>query len=298
MGHEAPGIPTSPSSTLVRVVTGHVVSSSSMVSRAFLADAWRGIIVADAVGDHWLVCTLDALAPEQEGLLIRGEAESGLPRAYAKAALTKVVVAWIGGGGPSGEPVEITIANPRVVPHPGGASIGAVSLSRIREVAQHLEAGAGPSVHALTDADVAPDRYDIETLLDAGDGSYWPVGRVAWPSPVSGSEFLGQSGATALDVALDGADAGSPAFARGDSGRVLLGIVRPVGPSVAMLADPPHCRDRRPRGGGQRSLLGPYSVRASSGRPGGRRPGSGCPGRRAPRSAARTCRQPPRRCGA
>ncbi len=47
----------------VRITTGHVVSSSSMVSRAYLTDEWRGIVVEDADGALWLAATLDALAP-------------------------------------------------------------------------------------------------------------------------------------------------------------------------------------------------------------------------------------------
>lgn len=220
---------------LVRVITGHVVSSSSMVSRAYLADSWRGIVAVDADGGHWLVCTLDALAPEAEGLLIRGEEESGLPRDYAKVTLTKVVVAWNSTGGPAAEPIEVTIANPRAVHHPDGASIGVVALDRSREFTQYLEAGTGPWLHILTDTDSVPDRFDVETLFDTGDGSSWPVNRVAWPSPVSGGDFLGQSGVMALDVALTDEDAGSPAFGSGDAGRVLMGVVRPVGSNVAML---------------------------------------------------------------
>ncbi len=235
MGHEAQGIPTSPSSTLVRVITGHVVSSGSMVSRAYLADSWRGIVVAAPEGTHWLACTFDALAPDEDGLLTRGEAESGLPRAYARATLTKIVVGWFGSGGPTDEPIEITIANPAVFQHPEGAPIGVVALNRSRDFAQHLEAGTGPWLHALTDTDSAPERFNVETLLDTGDGSSWPVNRAAWPSPVSGGDFLGQSGAMALDVALRDEDAGSPAFGSGDAGRVLMGVVRPVGSNVAML---------------------------------------------------------------
>lgn len=235
MGYEAPGIPTSPSSMLVRVITGHVVSSGSMVSRAYLADSWRGIVVAAPDGTHWLACTLDALAPDEEGLLTRGEAESGLPRAYARATLTKIVVAWNSTDGPAGEPIEITVANPRVVHHPSGASIGVVSLDRHREFVQLLEAGTGPTCHGLVHAESTVDGFDIETLLDAEDGSSWPVDRVAWPSPMSGGDFFGQPGALALDVALTDEDAGSPAFGRGDSDRVLQGVVRPVSRHVAML---------------------------------------------------------------
>jgi hypothetical protein len=235
MAHEAPGIPTSLSSSLVRVVTGHVVSSGSMVSRAYLTDSWRGVVAVDGDDDHWLACTLDALAPDQEGLLIRGERESGLPRQYAKATLTKIVIGWMGTDGPHDAPIEVTIANPRVMRHPGGALIGAVPLGRNKEFVRHVEAGTAPPIHALTDPDTAPDCFEVETLLDVGDGAYWPVSRLAWRSPISGSDFLGQQGASALDVALATEDAGSPAFGRGDSGGVLHGLVRPVGTHVAML---------------------------------------------------------------
>ena len=231
MTHETPGSSSSPPSTLVRVATGHVVSSSSMVSRAFLADTWRGIVVAGSDGDHWLASTLDALAPDEQGLLIRGEEDAGLPRAYAKATLTKIVMTW----GAVDDMAEITLANPRVVQHPGGAPIGVVSLERSGEFASHIEAGTDPSCHGLAGVDSAVAACEVETLLDSGGGSYWPVSRQAWPSPISGSSFLDQPGAVALDVALAREDSGSPVFGGGKAGRVLHGVVRPVAANVAML---------------------------------------------------------------
>ena len=227
--------PSSPSPALVRVVTGHVVSSGSMVSRAYLTDEWRGIVVADSDNGRWLVCTFDALAPDPEGLLVRGEEESGLPREYAKATLTKVVMSWMGAGGSSDEPFEITITNPRVAVHPDGASIGVVSLDRSRDFAEHVDAGTGPRCHDLAWTDAAVGDFEIETLLDAGDDSFWPVRRRAWLASISGTGFLGAAGAVALDIALDERDAGSPAFAFGMPDSLLRGIVRPVGANVAML---------------------------------------------------------------
>ena len=125
MGHEAQPVST-PASSLVRVVTGHVVSSSSMVSRAYLTDSWCGVVVSDDDGGYWLAATLDALAPDEETLVIRGEAERGPPRAYGRASLVKIMVSW-GTASDSGEgSVEVIVANPRVTKHPGGASIGVV----------------------------------------------------------------------------------------------------------------------------------------------------------------------------
>lgn len=205
-----------------------------MVSRAYLTDEWRGIVVGDSDGGHWLVCTLDALAPDSEGLLLRGEAESGLPREYAKATLTKIVISWMGFGGPNDELFEITITNPRVFVHPDGASIGAVSLARGSGFPEYADAGTSPRCYDLTGADNAVGDVEIETLLDADD-SVWPVRRRAWLSSVSGSGFLGQTGAVALDVALDDRDAGSPVFGFSGPDTSLRGVVRPVGAHVAML---------------------------------------------------------------
>ncbi len=244
MGQEAPGITTSPPSTLVRVVTGHVVSSNSMVSRAYLKDSWRGIVAADAGGGHWLVCTLDALAPDEEGLLIRGEAEGGPPRAYAKATLTKIVVSWAATAGQAADDEEITLANPRVVRHPRGASIGVVFLDRNREYARQLQDGKSPAIHVIATDGTGSDRalslddtpFDVDVLLAQNDGPAWPVRRRAWLSGISGDGFLGQPGTRALDLALAAADSGSPAFVHETPDSAMLaGVVRPVGAHVAML---------------------------------------------------------------
>ena len=206
-----------------------------MVSRAYLTDEWRGIVVRGSDGGHWLVCTLDALAPNSEGLLVRGEEESGLPREYAKATLTKIVMSWMGAGGPNDEQIEFTITNPRVSVHPDGASIGVVSLDPNSVFAGHMDAGTGPRCYEVAVADEAVGEFEIEMLVVAGDDSFWPVRRRAWASLISGTGFLGEAGAVALDVAIDDRDAGSPAFEFGRSDSMLQGIVRPVGANVAML---------------------------------------------------------------
>ena len=167
--------------------------------------------------------------------MYKRQEESGLPREYAKATLTKIVISWMGPGGPSDEPIEITIANPRVFVHPDGSSIGVVSLDRKTGFAGYVDAGTGPRCHDLAGTDATVGDFEIETLFDAGDDSFWSVRRRAWPSSISGTGFLGQAGALALDVAIDDRDAGSPAFGFGEPDFVLHGVVRPVGAHVAML---------------------------------------------------------------
>ena len=242
MGYEVQPV-SAPASSVVRIVTGHVVSSSSMVSRAYLTDSWRGVVVADDDGGYWLAATLDALAPDEDTLVIRGEVEGGPPRAYGRASLVKIMLSWGTAPDSAEGSEEVIVANPRVTKHPGGASIGVVPLERNRDFAEHIRGGSGPvcfrvsTPHSIVDdsADINNDSVEVETLACSDDGSYWPVRRRAWFSEISGADFLGQPGALALDLALEHVDAGSPAFSHGEPSEVLRGIVRPVGAHISML---------------------------------------------------------------
>lgn len=213
------------------------------MSRAYLTDSWRGVVVIDADGGHWLATTLDALAPDEEAMVLRGEAEGGPPRAYGSVSLVKILMSWGTSSGETDQPVEIAIANPRVIRHPGGASIGMVPLERNRDFAEQVRRGSGPVCHSIAGIDstvgylaqLEIDRVDVETLLCSDDGSCWPVRRRAWFSSMSGTGFLGQPGATALDLSVERTESGSPAFSYGESPPPFLGIVRPAGAHVAML---------------------------------------------------------------
>ena len=56
---------------LVRIEVGHLVSSSSMVSRAYLSDGCFGVVVDDGEGGPWLVSALSFLAPDPDELRVR-----------------------------------------------------------------------------------------------------------------------------------------------------------------------------------------------------------------------------------
>ncbi len=223
----------------VRITTGHVVSSSSMVSRAYLTDEWRGIVVEDADGALWLAATLDALAPDPEPLLARGEEEGGLPREYARASLYKVSIGWGAGGGEDADGGEIDVTNPVVHMHPGGASVGLISLAKQSVLADRVAAGNGPQPLELHDNDRGAkhdrsENIEVATLFAADDGTYWPVRRQAWLASAPGSDFLGQP-AVAIDVALQPHDAGSPVYSIDEPTPAFVGLARPVGANVSML---------------------------------------------------------------
>ncbi|MEN8233485.1 MAG: hypothetical protein ABFR89_01000 [Actinomycetota bacterium] len=233
---EQPTSTSSPFDSLVRIVTGHTVSSSSMVSRAYLTDSWRAVLVTTGDGDLWLAATLDALGPDAEQLLARGEENGGPPAKYAAAALVKVSVSW---GDVAGRPAsggEAHVANPRVVKHPGGASIGVVSLAKARDLAQAIQEGTGPVPLTLGPAKTHDDaKFDVTTLFPADDGRFWPVTRKARRASDPTGDFLDQPGAVALDLRLDAHDAGSPAFSGDEASPAFRGLVRPVGADLAML---------------------------------------------------------------
>ncbi|MEN8113379.1 MAG: hypothetical protein ABFS21_03235 [Actinomycetota bacterium] len=222
--------------SLVRIVTGHSVSSSSMVSRAYLTDSWRAVLVNTVDGGLWLAATLDALGPDTEQLLARGEANGGPPANHAAAALVKISVSWGDAAGRSVSGGEAHVANPKVVRHPGGAAIGVVSLAKARDLNQEILAGTGPMPITLEQASPCDDaEFDVVTLHPADDGRFWPVTRKARRASDPAVDFLDQPGAVALDLRLDAHDAGSPAFSGGGSSPVFRGLVRPVGESLAML---------------------------------------------------------------
>lgn len=238
----------SPFGCLVRILTGHVVSSSSMVSRAYLTDSFRAIVVEAGDGSLWLVATLDALAPDLDGLRVRSEASGGPSTEYpSTASLVKVAVAWGDDSGRIGPAGEVDIANPRVVQHPGGASLGVVPLAKARALANAMEEGTGPVPLELGNADSPPDwpgvvdatyeELGVLTLFHSEDGSHWPVTRRALLASGPAGDFAGAPGAIALDLALESLESGSPAFSLGDSA-AFRGLVRPLAPNLSMLLPP------------------------------------------------------------
>lgn len=225
----------------MRVVTGHVISSSSMVSRAYLTDSWRAVIVSAGDGDLWLAATLDALGPATDGLLARGQAEGGPPSEYAKAALVNASISWGGVVGWPGSKGEVHVVNPRIVKHPGGASIALLSLEKVQGFGSGDRDGSGPVPLVLTPDDTNPrsvvddDEFDVLTLFRPDEGPYWPITRRARRVTEPGIDFLGQPGAVAIDLRLSPSEAGSPALSSRGSTAIFRGLVRPVSPELAML---------------------------------------------------------------
>jgi hypothetical protein len=228
--------------SVVRIVTGHVVSSSSMVTRAYLKDSWRAVIVRGDDGMTWLASTLDALAPDEEALIQRGEEAGGPPARYATPSLVKISIAWGGLPGRPTPPGEAHVTNPRVVRHPGGASIALVSLSKAGGLIRAMDEGLGPvpidvgigEGSSVDDAAVA-GAVVAATLFDDGDGRHWPVRRTARIATETGVDFLGQSGAFALDLELQESDAGTPVFSSSGTAGAFVGLTQRVGPGLAIL---------------------------------------------------------------
>jgi hypothetical protein len=219
-----------------------------MVSRSYLTDSFRAVVVDPGDGSLWLVATLDALAPDLDGLRQRSEASGGPSTEYpSTASLVKVSVAWGDDSGRIGAAGEVDIANPRVVKHPGGASIGVVPLARARALARAMEDGRGPVPLQLSGADSPPgwpgevdatyEELGVLTLFQSDDGSHWPVTRRALLASDPAGDFAGEPGAIALDLALEPHESGSPAFSLGDSSD-FHGLVRPVAPNLSMLLPP------------------------------------------------------------
>lgn len=238
---ESPESVSSVFSCAVQIVTGNVVSSDSMVSRAYLTDAWRAVVVVDELGGFWIAATLDALVPDRVSLFARSEQEGGPPARYARIALVKLTVLWSDVNGGEGEGSEMHIANPVVVQHPDGGPVAVVPLTATSAVARAVRAGTGPNPILMTDITSVSEscpRFDdevyVETVFRADDGSEWLLSRRSRIASNRDGGFLGEPGGVALDLALEPRDTGSPAFSVEGSG-AFRGLVRPVGDTVSML---------------------------------------------------------------
>ncbi len=212
---------------LVRIVTGTVVSAQSMVSRAFLRDSFLGMVVEAADGTLWLAATGDALAPDPEGLIIRGADNGGPPVEYGSARLATIWLSWGSVAGSTIPAGEVEVANPVVVEHPGGISAAVVRLAKARPLLEAIDAGTGPAPIRLVDGvgEVDATRtVDVLSLVQDGAQLNWPVSRTA--GVVSDGGFFGIPGAVALDLEVEGTEAGAPVFV-GPEHR-LGGMVRPL----------------------------------------------------------------------
>jgi hypothetical protein len=221
---------------LARVVVGHVVSSSSMVSRAYLTDPLVGVIVESAEGDIWLASVLSALVPDADGLRVRAAETGGIPVEHGTPRLAKLTLSW---GGIATPVVDADVVNPVVVPHEDDASIAVVSLRVPASLGERIR-GDGPTplrVDTLLDGDGPPVGAEvaIATLFESGD-SFWPLLRFA--RVCSDPGFSSEIGAVALDLGIRPAQAGSPVFLLGNSEPSFCGLVKPLDEKTSVLVPP------------------------------------------------------------
>lgn len=217
--------------SLVRIVTGHVISSTAMVSRAYLADSWLGVVVKGADESLWLASTLDALAPDANGLAARGAANGGPPVEHSSPRLVKVTMSWGDMAGRSEPGGEADIANPNVVVHPGGSSVGVIALRQVRALSAAIAAGTGPIPIPVGDGVHDENTVTVLTPVSGPDGSLWPVARPARVVSDRSGGFFDEAGALAIDLQIEESHSGAPAFV-GDS---LCGVVRPIAPDLSLL---------------------------------------------------------------
>ena len=223
---------------LVRVSTGHVVSSPSMVSRAFLRDSWLGVVVEAVDGSLWLASTFDALAPDPQDLIVRGAANGGPPVEYGSPRLTSVTLSWGGLPPPHEARGEAEVANPVVIKHPAGASVAVIRLAKARALAEAIAAGDGPTPLRLADgfAEIGTARsVAVLSLLEDSSASLWPVLRPVHVVSDAGGGFFGEPGGVALGIRIEESDSGAPAFAADESGHRFCGILRPLAPGLSLL---------------------------------------------------------------
>jgi hypothetical protein len=207
---------------LVRIVVGHVVSSSSMVSRAYLTDSCVGVIVDAGERGLFLVSSLAALVPDPLGLRVRAAEKGGIPVDAGEPRLVDIKLRWESG--------LAELKNPTVN---GSGGIGVVSLAVPASFGARIRSGEGPRPVDLA-ADVAlglGERIAIPTATGVG-----PV--VRWARVASDPGYGGMPDALALDLALAPDLAGSPAFDLDGSEPRFCGLVMSVDATTSVLRSP------------------------------------------------------------
>ena len=207
---------------LVRIEVGHVVSSSSMVSRAYLTDDCVGVVVDAGERGLWLVSSLPALAPAPDGLRERAADKGGIPVEHGTPRLAKVTLRWAD--------ASVDLANPTVV---GSGGVGVVSLAVPASFGKQVRSGEGPRPVDLS-ATTAPglgERVAIPVLSGAG-------AVVLWSRVASDNGYDGHSDGVALDTAIPAELAGSPAFVLSGPTPSFCGLVQPVDALSSVLRPP------------------------------------------------------------
>lgn len=206
---------------LVRVEVGHVVSSSSMVSRAYLIDNCVGVVVDAGERGPFLVSSLLALAPDPDGLRVRAAEEGGIPVEYGTPRLAKITLRWADS--------SVELNNPTVIE---SNAVGVVSLAVPASFGKKIRSGEGP--RPVDVSGPQPGLGDTVAIPVQADGG----SMVLWSKVASDHGYGGHSDGVALDVAIPMELAGSPAFVLSGGAPLFCGLVQPVDGLSSVLRTP------------------------------------------------------------
>ena len=204
---------------LVRIEVAHLVSSSSMVSRAYLVDNCLGVVVDAGESGYWLASALTSLAPDPDGLRVRAAEKGRIPVEHGTPRLVKITLGW-------GES-SVEFRNPVVVSGPG---VGVVSLAVPASFSEKVRTGAGPKPVSLAgDIDLAlGDEVAVAVLSDGQ-----PL--VRWARVSSDAGFGGVAGGLALDVGVPADMAGAPVFHLSEAEARFCGLAVPLDAATSVL---------------------------------------------------------------
>ena len=203
---------------LVRVEIGHLVSSGSMVSRAYIVDGCVGVVVDAGERDLWLASVLPVLAPDPDGLRVRAFEKGGIPVEHGNPRLTKITLRWTDS--------SVDLNNPTVVA--GTCGIGVVSLAVPASFGEKVRSGDGPRPLQLGDDVDLSLGDEVAVIVSSEEG---PL--VRWAKVSSDAGFAGRG--VALDVGLDVESTGSPVFFLGGDEPKFCGIVDSLDETTSVL---------------------------------------------------------------
>ena len=204
---------------LVRIEVAHLVSSTAMVSRAYLVDNCVGVVVDAGESGFWLASALSALAPDPDGLRVRAAEKGGIPVEHGTPRLVKITLGW--------DESSVELKSPMVVP---GSEVGVVSLAVPASLGERIRSGGGPQPVGCSDPpnlDLG-DEVAVVVLYDER-----PL--VRWARVSSDPGFDGVEVGLALDIGIPVNMAGAPVFRLGDSGPRFCGLARRADASTSVL---------------------------------------------------------------
>lgn len=203
---------------LVQVEVGHLVSSASMVSRAYLTDSCVGVVVGAGERGFWLVSAGSVLAPDPDELRVRAYEKGGIPVEHGTPRLAKITLRW----GKN----SVDLNSPEVRTGPSG--VAAVSLAVPASLSERIRSGDEPRPIVLGD-DVELELGDEVAAVEMTEAG--PLLR--WARVSSDPGFAGEGVALNLNLAVD--LAGSPVFAVGAGNPRFCGLAVPWSESASVL---------------------------------------------------------------